>query len=244
MLGSVLRELRTRAADGWRATPPGTLPRLLGGYGIAFLLTLGVTALVTVLARNAHGEAWQAWDTRHLLHLRDGTGWGRFVPLSFTDGIILESYANLAILVPLTVGTIGVLLWRGRVAWAIAFALQYLLARLLIWTGWHLWERPRPDLVADGAAALSAHSFPSGHVVLVFTTYGLLALLWARASRSVLEKATAFALLTILAIAVAFARLRLGAHWPSDCLAGGLIGATWLAAAAVVLHVVERHARR
>src|SRR3712207_6934939 len=53
------------------------------------------------------------------------------------------------------------------------------------------WDRARPDLVAGGAAALSTHSYPSGHTLLICTTYGLLAWLWIRSTRVWAERALA-----------------------------------------------------
>jgi membrane-associated phospholipid phosphatase len=43
-----------------------------------------------------------------------------------------------------------------------------------------------------------------------------------------------------LVIAVAFARLGLGTHWPSDIVAGAVIGGLWLA---VVMHALRRAER-
>ena len=235
---------RTRAA--WRELPNGTMPRVVGGIVAWWLVTLAACAAITLAAKSLAADGLADWDRRQMEHVAAGTGWVASVPvpLSFTDAIIFESPSNIMILLPLTLLCVAVCLWKGRIVWAVAFALSYFLARFVIWAGWHLWDRQRPDLIADGAAALAAHSFPSGHALLTFTAYGLLCFLWAYFSRSWIERVLAFVPLVLLATIVSLARLRLGAHWPSDCMAGVFLGALWLAGVAASGAWAERHAER
>ncbi len=234
--------LWSRTKDAWHATPGGTLPRLLGGLVVAWLVAGVLCFVLTTVAKSRADDGLQDWDRAQLLHVAESTGWASWPPLKFTDGIILESPGNLFILIPVTLFVAGFALWHRRLVLAIGVVLCYVMARFLIWIGWSTWDRQRPDLVADGAAALSAHSFPSGHVILTLTTYGLLAWLWMRASRSVIEKVVATFLLLLLGFAVAIARLRLGAHWPSDVIAGGIVGLAWLIGCAASITFAERHA--
>ena len=210
------------AADGWRGLPRGGLVRWLVATLAGAAACFGLVHAVTALARrSAENGGLQSWDRRVV---EGAAGW----PVSFTDAIVLESPANIFILGPVTLLAIWATLRRGLILWAMSFAACYAVARGLIWYGWWHWPRPRPDLIAGGAAALSAHSFPSGHALLVFTTYGLLvALLWSK-SRSWLDRLTATLLLLIVAVAVGVARLRLGAHWPSDVIGGAVVGVAWL----------------
>ncbi|MGF1635208.1 MAG: phosphatase PAP2 family protein [Phycisphaerae bacterium] len=245
-------ELASRTRLAWRDLRSGSLKRLLladaMAFAVAVSLTAGITLAARALARGGEGGAGgaggfdlAAWDRSVLLGIHDGRGLAAWLPGKFTDGIVLESPANLFILLPLTLLSAAVALWHRRLLWAVQFVLAYALARLLIWTGWWLWDRSRPDVIADGAAALAAHSFPSGHAVLPFTTYGLLAFAWACASRSKAERVVAFTLLVIFAGLIGYSRLLLGAHWPSDVLAGLLIGAVWLAGSATALGYAQRH---
>ena len=160
--------------------------------------------------------------------------------MSFSNAILLESFGNLAYLVPLT---LAAMIWaarRGRPLLALSFPVAYLLQRPLVLLGWQLWNRQRPKLIADGIAAPGLHSFPSGHVALMLAVYGLLAYLWFRASRSTIERALIVVLTAALLGVTGWARVRLGAHWPSDILAGYLIGAAWLASVIVALRQAER----
>jgi undecaprenyl-diphosphatase len=72
------------------------------------------------------------------------------------------------------------------------------------------------------------HSFPSGHAALCIAVYGFLAYLWIRASKSVAEKVFAVVVVALLTTVVSLARVRLGSHWPSDIVAGAVIGIAWL----------------
>jgi membrane-associated phospholipid phosphatase len=110
---------------------------------------------------------------------------------------------------------------------------------VVLWAGWLLWGRARPDLVAGGIAAPGLHSFPSGHILHTVAVYGFLAYLWCRATSSWAERALVVILYLAFNLAVAVARLVLGAHWPSDTLAGALIGLVWLLVGIVALRRAE-----
>jgi undecaprenyl-diphosphatase len=162
-------------------------------------------------------------------------------PLSFASGIMLESPGNILITLPVMIVAIAVAAWRGRLLFAIALPFAYVCARLLILEGWWLWDRPRPTLIADGTAALQAHSFPSGHVLLALYVYGMLTWTWVSVTPNRWEQMLAWLLPVAVALAVGYSRLLLGAHWPSDTIGGFLIGAVFLA---LVVGVLSRAVRK
>jgi undecaprenyl-diphosphatase len=91
--------------------------------------------------------------------------------------------------------------------------------------------RPRPVLEHPLATATSS-SFPSGHAAGSAAVYGVLALLLLRAAttaapdRAVPHRVAPVAIAGILvfAVAVAASRVVLGVHFPSDVVAGLVLG--------------------
>jgi membrane-associated phospholipid phosphatase len=199
---------------------------------IGFVLCAAFVSGVTVVAKR-NAEALTRWDADVLLRWERG-------PISFADAILLESFGNLAYIVPLTVAAAVVAARRGRPLLALSFPTAYVLQRPLVLLGWWIWNRQRPKLIAGGIAAPGLHSFPSGHVALMMAVYGLLAWLWLRASRSVVERVLVVVLLAALLVVTGAARVRLGSHWPSDVLAGYVVGATWLLSVIAAIRRAER----
>jgi membrane-associated phospholipid phosphatase len=227
---------RRRFAESWKALPPGGVWRYAVALAAGFVLTAALTAGLTTAARGA-GERLRSWDERVLRRVEAG-------PMKFPDAILAESPGNLIYLVPLTLAAAVVAARAGRVLLAVTFVASYVLARPLIMLGWWLWDRPRPTLVAGGVAAPGLHSFPSGHVVLALAVYGLLAYVWCSASRSWVERVLAWGLLAAWVGLIGFARVRLGAHWPSDVIVGVPIGVAWLGVMIVALRRGEGAAGR
>lgn len=91
--------------------------------------------------------------------------------------------------------------------------LKYVLGRARPYMALHL-PGPHPVLTFDWMALHAGFaSFPSGHSTVVFATACALAALYPRA------RAALFA----VAVVVAFSRVVLGSHYPSDVLAGGAL---------------------
>ena len=93
--------------------------------------------------------------------------------------------------------------------------------------------RPRPD-VALHLADIADASFPSAHAAGAMALYPLLGLLLGMLLSRRAGQAGAAAGVA-LALLVGLTRLVLGVHWPSDVLAGWLLGGVvaWFAAAAL-----------
>lgn len=96
------------------------------------------------------------------------------------------------------------------------------------------YARPRPDLVPHEVAVYSG-SFPSGHSTLSAACYLTIAMLVASLETRRRTKALAYGLAGAILIGVGFSRVYLGVHFPSDVLAGWVLGATWALVGWVVL---------
>jgi membrane-associated phospholipid phosphatase len=108
--------------------------------------------------------------------------------------------------------------WREAILFGIAFTLMPLIVKLLKMTI----ARPRPTV--DLYGGVESFSFPSGHATNSALIYGALALLALAVFRKLPGRLIAAAFV-LLAIMIAVSRIYLGAHWPSDTLAGlGLAG--------------------
>jgi undecaprenyl-diphosphatase len=86
-------------------------------------------------------------------------------------------------------------------------------------------QRPEPFF---GLAPLTSYSFPSGHALLSFCCYGMLAAL-APARRALVRIAAA-----ALILAIGLSRIYLGVHHASDVIAGYLVAAAWMAGLAAL----------
>ncbi len=142
------------------------------------------------------------------------------------DGVVLGALA---------VVIVAWLVWRR--AWAIAGAasIAILSSALFVPFMKTVLQRPRPIDIYSGA---DAYSFPSGHATLATVTFGVLAVLVSlRMGRW--GKALVFAGFGALVVAIAFSRIYLGAHWPSDVAAGFLFGVAMTAAFALALEATR-----
>lgn len=221
--------------------PP--LPRRVEARALLVLVAIAAAILgFWVLAGEVTEGETRAFDESILLALRnpadhnDPVG-GHGVEEAMRDLTALGGATWLTILTAAT--AVGVsLMGQRRSAWLLLAAVAGGQVLSMVLKGF--FQRPRPDLVSHGAYVHTA-SFPSGHSMMAAVTYLTLAVMLARVAPKRRVKAYFLVLAALLTVAVGVSRVYLGVHWPTDVLAGWMIGAAW---ALLCYAVAEWLARR
>jgi len=103
-------------------------------------------------------------------------------------------------------------------------------------------QRKRPlDPVLSKARGLS---FPSGHAIMSVTFYGLIIYILSHEIENRAVKVAIIPPMIILMQAIGFSRIYLRVHYPSDVVAGHLIGLGWLLTSLNVLKGLEAYNKR
>jgi undecaprenyl-diphosphatase len=227
---AMLRETGRQFRLAWITIPAGAKVRYAMTLGVGFVACLILVTGVTFLAKWAAPHGMAAWDERVLRAL------DRQKLMSYQNAVLLESFGNLAYLIPLVSACAMVAARRRKPLLAISFIVAYVVAKPIVGLGWLLWDRARPKVILDGKFCPPLHSYPSGHVALALSVYGILGYLWIRSSRSRAERVLAAILVAAVVLITGTARLRLGTHWPSDVIAGIVIGIAWLTVVLKAVH--------
>jgi undecaprenyl-diphosphatase len=87
--------------------------------------------------------------------------------------------------------------------------------------------RPRPQLFPWRTIQVGHSSFPSGHALTAVILYATLAYLLGRLETSRLQRRLTLAVAALVILLIGLSRLYLGVHYPSDVLAGYVVGVAW-----------------
>jgi membrane-associated phospholipid phosphatase len=143
----------------------------------------------------------------------------------FMVGISEIGFAKIA--VPLTISIAGIL-WALRFRLEAVFILLTTSSNVLNALVKRLIKRPRPaNELVTVVRVINEPSFPSGHVMHYTNFFGLLIYLLATNWRPGRLRNILIAICTALILCIGPSRVYLGAHWPSDVMAGYLYGGLW-----------------
>ncbi|WP_187847655.1 phosphatase PAP2 family protein [Helicobacter pylori] len=194
--------------------------KTLGIVGVVFFILFGIT-----ISGVAFQKEWvQQLDLFFIDLIRNPTpiqksAWLSFVLLStwFAQSKLTTS---IALLISLWFG------FQKRIALALWFFPSILLGEITLKLLKHLVARPRP--ATNGELALAhGFSFPSGHALASALFYGSLALLLCYSNANNRIKTIGAMVLFFWIFLMAYDRVYLGVHYPSDVLGGFLLGIAW-----------------
>ena len=175
-------------------------------------------AIVTAAA----GIGVRAWAPGFDLQALQAIATHRDPTLTTIAGIVSDA-GSFALLAPLSVALLLLRRWKrpaddlALIVIAAGSALLPIVVKLIV-------ARPRPTI--EHLAQLTSLSFPSEHTTQASAIYLTIAILLSKdVSRPWRELAIGLAVL--IALAVAWSRVYLGVHYPTDVTAGLLLGWGW-----------------
>jgi undecaprenyl-diphosphatase len=219
-LGRIARDV------AWLLVPAACLVGLMVALG--YLVT-------DVLPPTAIGR-WDADIPRRLVEHRQQEG--------VSESKLVTMLSSTETIIALTVIAAGVCRWtfgRWRESLVVIYAVIgetsiFMATTLLI-------DRPRPD-VPQLDVAPPTSSFPSGHTAAAVCFYGSVAaiVLWRNRNRWL--GVLAVVISAAVPLTIACSRVYRGMHYPTDVLAGALLGTIWLAVVVIYVRTHDAGGRR
>jgi len=235
--------MRKNAGSWWMKQLGRLKPRdrtelavLIGSIAILLLLVVFMKLASEVF----EGET-QGFDRQILLALRDPADLAHPIGPRWMLSAALDITAlGSATVLGLTVFAVaGFLLLQGLWRRALFVTAASLGGWFLNSSLKQLFQRPRPDVVPHLREAMSL-SFPSGHALTSAAVYLTLGALSMHIAQRRLTKVYCISMAMLATAMVGVSRIYLGVHYPTDVLAGWLIGLSW----ALMCWMIERSLER
>lgn len=144
-------------------------------------------------------------------------------------------------LVLLGIVIVGIFYYLKHRRAALIFTITTLGASLLLTCLKYAFRRARPEPFFDTTLP-SSYSFPSGHSLGAFCFYLALAAILNNRIEKLWLKILIWTFAVLLVLLIGISRVYLGVHYPSDVLAGFVVGFIWVVTIAVADKLI--HARR
>jgi undecaprenyl-diphosphatase len=151
---------------------------------------------------------------------------------------IVTQAGSAFVLVPLALAACVLLARAGLRAQAVAVALSLGGAMLISDVVKLLVARPRPPV--EHLQAVSGFSFPSGHATQASAFWLSLVFAAGTAGASAARTSLLAAAAVLIIALVGLSRVYFGVHYPSDVLAGALLGGGWAAYVALCIRSEDR----
>jgi undecaprenyl-diphosphatase len=226
-----------------------TAIRAIGGVAKNFYATIGIFLLAgaavalagtyafATFAGHVRSGSTQAFDTAVLKWIA-----AHRTPLF--DQVMLEiTFLGTGTVVLMIVAISGMFLWLTKHKYSALLLLIStaggLLLNNLLKAGF---GRPRPQVFEWGTTVVST-SFPSGHAMGAAVAYGTVAYLAARLQERRLHRVVTLISAAVIILLISISRLYLGVHYPSDVIAGVIIGLAWAGFCMATLEAIQLYAR-
>jgi undecaprenyl-diphosphatase len=206
---------------------------LLVGLGGCILLFLFLS-----LAGEVMGGETMAFDRRILLAFRKADDPSQPIgPAWVTSALFdLTALGGPTLIALVVLAVVGFLVVQSRY-WTAVFVFMTALSGELVSYGMKsVFARPRPGVAPHLREAFSS-SFPSGHAMQSAIIYLTLGAMLMRITSGRLTKIYCFTVAMLLTFLVGLSRVWLGVHYPTDVLAGWIVGLIW----ASVCWLVAQH---
>ncbi len=235
--------LRSRVGQ-WsigRSGPIGSYVPILVVMVVGGIAALGAGYLFVELAEQVRLTTSVVYRADQVIHTWFGQERQAGMTVLFNTATAIGGTLGMAVLVTAVATT---LLVRKERASAIFVVVTAVAGGLLNLGLKMIFARARPDL-ASAIAVARWYSFPSGHAMGSFITFGALAYIVLRQNWPWVAKSAALAVALTMVVLVGVSRVYLGVHWASDIAGGWSAGTVWLTSTVVAFEMLLRlRARR
>jgi len=196
---------------------------LLVGLGGCILL-FGFLALAGEVME---GETL-AFDKKILLAFRKADDPSQPIGPAWITGVLMDitSLGGPTVIALVVLAVVGFLLLQTRYWTAFFIFMTAVTGEVLSYAMKSVFARPRPAVVPHLREAFSS-SFPSGHAMQSAIIYLTLGAVLMRITESRLTKIYCCTVAMLLTFLVGVSRVWLGVHYPTDVLAGWIVGLFW-----------------
>jgi undecaprenyl-diphosphatase len=207
---------------------------ILGGLTIAIFLTFGFAKIAgTVVEGDTAG-----FDNAAMRFM------GEHQSPMISRAMVEVTMLGTGIVVAMIIGVSALFLWlydyKNSATLLLVTTLGGLLLNYVLKLGF---DRPRPQFFEWGTHAMTS-SFPSGHAMSAAIVYPTVAYLAARVQKTHGARIATMLTAAVLVLLVSFSRVYLGVHYPSDVIAGVVVGLAWSAFCMTTLELSQIYAKR
>lgn len=222
---------RGHVARLWR--PVYGALRWVAGRATSFYASVGiilivgaVLAVIGTLAFAQLGE-WVKQGSTQAVDVAILKWFGAHHTTLLTAAAVELTYLGTGTVVLMIVGVSALFLWHTEHKHSARLLLAAVAGNILLNGVLKLFfHRARPDVFAWQTVAVSS-SFPSGHAMSATVCYGTVAYLVIRLQKHRISRIATLLAAVIIILLICTTRLYLGVHYPSDVIAGIIVGLAW-----------------